>query len=122
MVVEADEAYGSFLKLDPEIAVVTNIDDDHRDYYETFEGIMEGFTQFLRRIKPGGFAVLCADDHNVLRAAEGLDRRIIYYGISSEADYTSADYSQLGFGSRFLLCAAEHASGRLSFPSRECIT
>ena len=101
MVVEADEAYGSFLKLDPEIAVVTNIDDDHRDYYETFEGIMEGFTQFLRRIKPGGFAVLCADDHNVLRAAEGLDRRIIYYGISSEADYTSADYSQLGFGSRF---------------------
>lgn len=101
MVVEADEAYGSFLKLDPEIAVVTNIDDDHRDYYETFEGIMEGFVKFLRRIKPNGFAVLCADDENVLRAARGLERRIVYYGITSEADYAAADYSQLGFGSRF---------------------
>ena len=53
MIVEADEAYGSFLTLRPEVAVVTNIDDDHRDYYGSFENIMSAFIQYLRQVKPG---------------------------------------------------------------------
>lgn len=102
MIAEADEAYGSFLKLDPEIAVVTNIDDDHRDHYGTFEGILDGFSEYLSRIKPLGFAVLCADDPNVALAASELKRRIVRYGVASEADYTATEYRASGFGSRFL--------------------
>jgi len=101
MVVEADEAYRSFLKLDPEVAVVTNIDDDHRDHYGSFEAIVDAFTQFLERIKPLGFAVLCADDPNVTRAASRLERRVVRYAVATEADYTVSEPRHLGFGSRF---------------------
>lgn len=101
MVVEADEAYKSFLTLKPEVAVVTNIDDDHRDHYGSFENIMAAFSQFLSQIKPGGRAVLCADDPNVLKAAAGLERDVVTYGKSEQADYVAANPGFSGFGSRF---------------------
>ncbi|MCR4425741.1 MAG: UDP-N-acetylmuramate--L-alanine ligase [Firmicutes bacterium] len=113
VVVEADEAYGSFLRLTPEVAVVTSIDDDHRDYYSTFEGILEGFAQFLRRIKPGGTAVVCADDPNTGRAVSGLRRRIVTYGFAPGADYTAASSEALGFGSRFEVVHRGRPLGKL---------
>ena len=103
MIVEADEAYGSFLTLRPEVAVVTNIDDDHRDYYGSFENIMSAFIQYLRQVKPGGRAVVCADDPNVLRAAEGAECDVVLYGQAGGdvRDYAAADLRLNGMGSRF---------------------
>ncbi len=106
MVVEADEAYGSFLALKPEIAVVTNIDDDHRDYYGSFERIMEAFATYLDQVKPGGTAVLCADDPHVMRVANTVECSKVFYGLEGRSsgvrlDYASRDQVFRGLGSQF---------------------
>ncbi|HAI85611.1 MAG TPA: UDP-N-acetylmuramate--L-alanine ligase [Firmicutes bacterium] len=113
MVAEADEAYRSFLNLDPEVAVVTNIDDDHRDHYGSFEAIVSAFTQFLQRIKPLGIAVLCADDPNVARAASGLERTVVRYGTAVEADYTMSEPRSMGLGSRFTVARRGRPMGQV---------
>ena len=116
MIVEADEAYGSFLTLRPEVAVVTNIDDDHRDYYGSFENIMSAFIQYLRQVKPGGRAVVCADDPTVLRAAEGAECDVVLYGQAGgdvELDYAAADLRLNGMGSRFRVLYRGHDMGEI---------
>lgn len=77
-VVEADEAYGSFLWLAPEIAVVTNIEEDHLDHYGTMEAMIGAFERFIATV--GETAILCADDP---RAAvlSGAGPRVITYGL-----------------------------------------
>jgi UDP-N-acetylmuramate--alanine ligase len=125
MVVEADEAYGSFLTLRPEIAVVTNIDDDHRDYYGSFDRIMEAFTTYLEQVKPGGTAVLCADDPHVLTAAENVKCQKVFYGLNGPSGhaglsgsvpgawpyYTAVDRELRGLGSRFRVMHNGHGVG-----------
>lgn len=101
VIVEADEAYGSFLKLRPEVVVITNVDDDHRDYYGSFEGIVAGFRQFLGNVKPGGFVVAFWDDHNVRTVCEGFPGRIIRYGSGPECDYTAEGPAVRDFGGSF---------------------
>jgi len=101
MVVEADEAYGSFLKLNPSIAVVTNIDDDHRDFYGSFEGILNGFREFLGRIKPDGFAIMCLDDEHVSAMIDEVPCKVITYGVNTQAQYTVEDVKINGFGTDF---------------------
>lgn len=116
MVVEADEAYGSFLALRPEIAVVTNIDDDHRDYYGSFERIMQAFATYLEQVKPGGAAVLCADDAKVMRVAEAVECRKVFYGLEGRTpgarlDYAAAHRAFHGMGSRFRVMHNGHDMG-----------
>ena len=88
---EADEYDRSFLQLRPEVAVITNIEADHLDYYGSMEAIFAAFAEFALNIKPGGFArLVCADDPNAL----GLTRQLLesaapfrvqLYGSSPEA-------------------------------------
>ena len=105
MVVEADEAYGSFLCLDPEIAVITNVDDDHRDHYGSFDGIMEGFKSFVKRVDPNGFIVYCLDDANTREVVSNYEGKLISYGLckekKSEAEYIASDIQVTAFGSKF---------------------
>ena len=88
MVVEADESDGSFIKLPATIAVVTNIDPEHMDFYGSEEALHGAFETFVENIPFYGFAVLCID-HPSVQALIGRieDRRIITYGISPQADY-----------------------------------
>ncbi len=87
LVAEADESDGSFLKLSPKIAVVTNIENDHMDYYGTMENILEAFRQFMLRLpKEEGLAVLCFDNAHIRALAAGIERPIISYGIEQKAD------------------------------------
>ena len=65
LVAEADESDGSFLRLQPEIAVVTNIENDHLDYYGTMDKIVEAFSAFVGAVKGGGMAILCLDSSSV---------------------------------------------------------
>ncbi len=88
VVAEADESDGSFLKLQPYLAVVTNIEDDHLDHYGTEENIYQAFKQFVGNIKEGGKVILCFDNPKVRRLATETAGAVITYGVEGEgADY-----------------------------------
>ena len=89
LVSEADESDGSFIKLKPAIAVVTNIEDDHLDHYGTVEKIRAAFKIFLENITEGGDAVLCFDNENLREIAGEIQRKVISYGIDNAADFTA---------------------------------
>jgi UDP-N-acetylmuramate--alanine ligase len=87
VVVEADESDGTFLRLPATVAVVTNVDPDHLDYYGTFERMRDAFQRFIENVPFYGFAVMCLD-HPEVQAMVGRieDRRLITYGFSPQAD------------------------------------
>jgi UDP-N-acetylmuramate--alanine ligase len=86
LVVESDESDGSFLKLAPIVAVVTNIDREHLDHYASIEEIRRAFTEFVNRVPFYGAAVLCMEDANVQQIFPNINRRSITYGRSPQVD------------------------------------
>jgi len=86
MVVEADESDGSFLRLPATIAVVTNMDPEHLDHWGTAEAMVAAYDQFVGNIPFYGFAVLCIDHPAVQAMIPRVDRRIVTYGFSPQAD------------------------------------
>ena len=86
MVVEADEAYGSIEKFFPTIAVVTSIDADHLDYYNSVEEIGETFLEFINKVPFYGAAVLCLDQENIQQLIPRIEKRYVTYGIETRAD------------------------------------
>jgi UDP-N-acetylmuramate--alanine ligase len=87
MVVEADEAYGTFLKLRPTVAIVTNMDPEHLDYYHTFDNVRAAYKHYVEATPFYGFAVLCLDHPEVQKLAASItDRRIITYGTNPQAE------------------------------------
>jgi UDP-N-acetylmuramate--alanine ligase len=101
MVAEADESDGSFLKIKPTIAVVTNIDREHLDHYKDLAEIEDTFVNFLSRVPFYGAAVVCLDDPNVRSIIPRVDRKLITYGLSSDADVMATGVEISGFSSRF---------------------
>ena len=91
MVAEADESDGSFLKMKPTIAVVTNIDREHLDHYKNLGQIQDAFVQFVSRVPFYGAAVVCLDEPNVRAILPRIDRKLVTYGLSSEADLVATD-------------------------------
>ncbi len=91
LVAEADESDGSFLRMAPDLAVITNIDAEHLDYYASYKEIEEAFLAFANRVRPGGALVVCADDQGVQRLLQRLDEgpAVITYGVEAEADFTA---------------------------------
>ncbi|HEY8130971.1 MAG TPA: UDP-N-acetylmuramate--L-alanine ligase [Thermoanaerobaculia bacterium] len=100
-VVEADEYDRSFHELHPEIAVVTNIEADHLEYYGSFEAIADAFRVFVEGIKPGGPVVGCVDDPAVASLLDRVDRRVVRYGLSESADLHATNISFDERGSHF---------------------
>jgi UDP-N-acetylmuramate--alanine ligase len=90
LVVESDESDGSFLKLSPIIAIVTNIDREHLDHYADLEAIRAAFTDFVNKVPFYGAAILCLDDDNVQQILPAIRRRVITYGVSTQADLVIA--------------------------------
>jgi UDP-N-acetylmuramate--alanine ligase len=87
MVVEADESDGSFLRLDGTLAVVTNIDPEHLEYYGDFDAIKNAFVEFVENVPFYGAAIMCLDHPEVQAILPKIrDRRIITYGFSAQAD------------------------------------
>lgn len=92
VIAEADESDGSFLKESPYIAVVTNIDADHMDYYGSIENVVAAFKQFIQLLdKEEGAAVLCVENEHIRDLLPTLERRCITYGIEHEADYQATN-------------------------------
>ncbi len=100
IVAEADESDRTFLFLSPFIAVLTNIDDEHLDQYQTVEEIKKTFVNFANKVPFYCPIILCLDDPNLQTVIPQLERRLITYGFSSQADISSRDYSFAGFESR----------------------
>ena len=87
MVVEADESDGSFSRLKPTVAIVTNIDAEHLDHHGSFENLETAFENFIASIPFYGFAALCIDHPSVQKLLPSVsDRRVITYGLSANAD------------------------------------
>jgi len=103
LVVEADEYARTFHHLHPEVAVVTNIEADHLEYYGSFEAIFEAFRIYLEGVKPGGVIVGCVDDPNVAKLLGELKAGIpmVTYGLSEGATLRAIDLEFHDRGSRF---------------------
>jgi UDP-N-acetylmuramate--alanine ligase len=104
LVAEADESDGSFLLLNPVIAIVTNIDADHLENYGgDYAQMKQAFADFVHRLPFYGLAVLCADDAEVAEFARTTPRRALTYGLSEGADVRASDVRQDGARMRFNL-------------------
>ena len=101
LVAEADESDGSFLKLTPAIAVVTNIDEEHLDYYRDINEIKDAFLEFINKVPFYGVAILCLDQKHIQSLIPAVQKRYLTYGMSSQADYQALDVALLPLGSRF---------------------
>jgi len=111
MVVESDESDGSFMKLPATIAVVTNIDPEHMEYYGTFDAVRRAYATFVENIPFYGFATLCID-HPEVQALIGRisDRRIVTYGLSPQAAVRAADVRATPAGYVFDVLFTDRAS------------
>jgi UDP-N-acetylmuramate--alanine ligase len=83
MVAEADESDGSFLKLSPVIAVVTNVDREHLDHYGSFEAVLDAFVAFANKVPFYGAVIVCGDDQRLRALLPSLTRRVVTYGLDS---------------------------------------
>lgn len=102
VVAEADESDGSFTKLSPKIAVVTNIENDHMDFYETMDNILHAFKAFLHKLpEETGMAVLCFDNAYIRDMAGELNRKYVSYGLEYSADYMARNIRINGAGTIF---------------------
>ena len=113
VVVEADESDGTFLRLPATVAVVTNADPDHLDYYGTFDRMRDAFQRFVENIPFYGFAVLCLD-HPEVQAMVGRieDRRLITYGLSPQADIRAVNVSFSEGASHFDVVITDRREGK----------
>jgi UDP-N-acetylmuramate--alanine ligase len=112
MVVEADESDGSFLRLPAVAAVVTNMDPEHLDHWGTEEAMKQGYAQFVGNIPFYGFAVLCADHPNVQAMIPSIDRRLITYGFSQQADVRAERLITDRMGATFEVTVHDRTTGR----------
>jgi len=104
LVAEADESDGSFLLLQPVVALVTNIDRDHLESYDnSFDNLKKAFLEFLHHLPFYGAAVLCLDDENVAEMIPSVTRAVVTYGISEAADIRGSDIRQEGRMMHFMV-------------------
>jgi len=120
LVAEADESDGSFLFLTPTIAVVTNIDLEHMNYYRDLDHLKESFLTFINKVPFYGFSVLCLDDVNVQSLIPGVKKRCLTYGLSGQAEVSARNVQCGDWGYAFDLCRSGQNLGRvdLGIPGR----
>ena len=120
LVVESDESDGSFLKLAPIVAVVTNIDREHLDHYPSLDAIEAAFIEFINKVPFYGAAIVCLDDPNVQGILPHIRRRTITYGTTAQADIEATEIGCGHFASDFRLRHRSQDLGRfhLAIPGR----
>jgi UDP-N-acetylmuramate--alanine ligase len=123
-VVEADESDGSFVYLNPDIAVVTNIEADHMDHYGTFAKLEETFIDFMSRVGEEGTLIVCGDQPSLVALAESTGRKVITYGFAEGCDIRATVGAREGAGSRFEVVASDGQSATCvsTVPGRHMIS
>src|SRR5262249_39486580 len=120
LVVESDESDGSFLKLAPIMAIVTNIDREHLDHYPSLDAIQAAFIEFVNKVPFYGAVIVCLDDPNVQTIFPAIKRRTITYGTTAQADIEAGETGYGHFASDFRLRYRADDLGRfhLRIPGR----
>ncbi len=120
LVAEADESDGTFLLLSPIIAVVTNIDREHLDYYRDMDRVRDAYLQFIHRVPFYGLAVLCLDNVTVRALVPHIRKRFVTYGTSPDADWQARELRVEGLETVFEVWRGERRLGavRLRMPGR----
>ncbi len=116
LVAEADESDRTFLKLFPTIAVVTNIEMEHVDCYSDITEIQDAFLTFIERIPFYGYAVVCLDDPEIQKILPSITKRVITYGLSSQALFRAWMPHFEGGTSKFSVCKEDKILGEISLP------
>jgi len=106
-VAEADESDGSFLYYHPDYSVITNLDYEHLDYYQSFTNLLEAFRKFLDNTKDGGCLFCCGDDTNLKQIVDDYKKRYLLYGLSEDNYIYPRDIEFNGLSSSFA-CFYEH--------------
>jgi UDP-N-acetylmuramate--alanine ligase len=96
IVAEADESDGSFLKLNPTIAVITNIDREHMEFFQSMEVLKRAFLSFINKIPFYGIAVVCIENAYIRELLPGIERKVVTYGLSEQADIYARDITHDG--------------------------
>ena len=117
-VVEADEYDRAFLSYHPRVALVTNVEADHLDYYGTWEAVQEAFAGFVANVPEGGSLILCADNLEALALSEhaGPDVQVLTYAIDHEADWTATEVESNAGEQAFTASFRGQRFGRFSTP------
>ena len=111
IIIEADEYDRTFLRLTPSIAVITNIEADHLDIYKNLDEIKQAFVQFANSVPFFGVAILCLDDPTVQEIVSQIDRRVLTYGTSRQAELRAENIIQDGLETRFDVIAGSERLG-----------
>jgi UDP-N-acetylmuramate--alanine ligase len=114
LVAEADESDGSFLFLEPEIIVITNIEADHLDYYGSFDKIEETFAKFVAKLPQQGVIICCGDFDNTLNIVSRSGRQCKTYGVGEDCDLVASNIHLTSFGSSFFVSEAGRELGRVA--------
>ena len=113
IVVEADEFDRTFLRLRPSLAVITNIEAEHLDIYDNLADVKEAFVEFANKVPFYGAVILCLDDPNVRSIIPEIERRILTYGMTPQAEIRAADLELNHFQSSFIVYHEEKELGEI---------
>lgn len=102
VVAEADESDGTFLLYSPTISLVTNIDTEHLDFYKDLNEIKEIFLEFMNQVPFYGLNILCLEDENIQSLLPRINKRLITYGFSAQADFQAREVSFDGLNASYL--------------------
>jgi len=116
LVCEADESDGSFLRLTPIVNIVTNIDNDHMDFYKTWENLRGAFRMFINLVPFYGFSVVCGDDANVRRVLKESTKIYYTYGFGEKNDYRATEVEATDDGMSFDIGFGSKKLGRFHVP------
>ncbi len=114
LVAEADESDGSFLALSPSIAVVTNIDREHLDFYHDMKNLRSTFVNFINKVPFYGRAILCLDDKEVQGVLPRLKKSYLTYGLSPQSDIRASDISKEGLTTSFVVSSQGTTLGQVT--------
>jgi len=117
LVAEADESDGSFLKLSPTIAVVTNIDREHMDFFKDMESLKEAFLSFINKVPFYGSAFICLENRILRELMPRIHRRFLTYGLSDEADIRATGIVKAFMSTGFDVVYKGSGLGRFTVPA-----
>jgi len=117
LVAEADESDGSFLVLSPSMAIITNIDYEHIDFYHSMDNLRDTFANFINKLPFYGRAILCLDDKEVQGLIPRLAKSYLTYGLNSQSDIRASDILKEGLRTSFVVTFRNRTIGNITIPA-----
>lgn len=116
LVAEADESDGSFLRLTPTIAIITNIDKEHMDFFGTMDTLKDAFLEFINKVPFYGAAVVCIENEHVREILPKISRRVVTYGLSEAADIFAKNITSAGARMQYEVIVRGDSLGIFTLP------